>query len=60
MPTWRNKPANRDYLNKRHTPAQQQALSDGAQRHAAAVLRRAAAVANLLGQKLPASPAMHG
>ena len=24
MPTWRNKPANRQYLNKRYTPAQKQ------------------------------------
>jgi len=30
MPTWRNKPANRQHLNKRYTPRQQQALYDAA------------------------------
>jgi len=29
MPTWRNKPANWEYLNKRHTP-KQQALNNAA------------------------------
>jgi hypothetical protein len=36
MPTWRNKPPNRQYLNKRHTPQQQQELHDAAK---AATLR---------------------
>jgi hypothetical protein len=30
MPTWRKKPANRQYLNKRYTPKQQQALYNAA------------------------------
>jgi hypothetical protein len=30
MPTWRNKPPNREYLNKRHSPAKQQALMNAA------------------------------
>jgi len=30
MPTWRNKPADRQYLNKRHTPRQQQQLFNAA------------------------------
>lgn len=30
MPSWRNKPANRQYLNKRHTPKEQQALHNAA------------------------------
>jgi len=30
MPSWRKKPPNRQYLNKRYTPAQQQALYDAA------------------------------
>jgi acetylornithine deacetylase/succinyl-diaminopimelate desuccinylase-like protein len=30
MPSWRNKPANREYLDKRYTPEQQQALYDAA------------------------------
>jgi hypothetical protein len=30
MPTWRNKPPNRQYLNKRYTPRQQQDLRNAA------------------------------
>jgi hypothetical protein len=30
MPSWRNKPADRQYLNKRYTPKQQQALFNAA------------------------------
>jgi hypothetical protein len=30
MPTWRHKPANREYLNKRYTPDEQQAQTDAA------------------------------
>ncbi len=30
MPAWRNKAANREYLNKRYTPRQQQALDNAA------------------------------
>jgi hypothetical protein len=30
MPTWRNKPANRQHLNKRYTPRQQQQLYNAA------------------------------
>ena len=30
MPAWRNKPANRQYLNKRYTPKQQQAIHNAA------------------------------
>jgi hypothetical protein len=30
MPTWRKKPANRQYLNKRYTPRQQQQLYNAA------------------------------
>jgi hypothetical protein len=30
MPSWRNKPANREYFNKRYTPEQQQALRNAA------------------------------
>jgi hypothetical protein len=30
MPTWRNKPSNRQHLNKRYTPHQQQELYDAA------------------------------
>jgi hypothetical protein len=30
MPTWRNKPANRQHLNKRYTPRQQQQLRKSA------------------------------
>ena len=28
MPSWRNKPANREHLNKRHTRKEQQAKGD--------------------------------
>ncbi|HEX3502954.1 MAG TPA: hypothetical protein VHU22_06150 [Xanthobacteraceae bacterium] len=30
MPSWRKKPANRQYLNKRYTPSEQQALYNAA------------------------------
>jgi hypothetical protein len=30
MPSWRNKPANRQYLNKRYTPEQQHAMDKAA------------------------------